>query len=190
MPASNIHTLCDSILDNSESSEQTVHCHNVQTNCYNLTSVQNISIFKLMTNVFDVEHHFDVALIPCACVCRYTPPPLPPSTFFHCLFILNQRELLAFIRNPYTTFSHTECNQFSGELLSLFNIQQRVLFSECTRINACSYCLSTLRLRSAYITQCDCYANGCAAFANTIITSESTRCIYFDVQYEIQHKTM
>lgn len=33
--------------------KQTLHCHNEHTNCYNLTSVQNISIFKLMTNVFD-----------------------------------------------------------------------------------------------------------------------------------------
>lgn len=33
-----------------------IRCHNEQTNCYNLTSVQNIFIFKLMTNVFDVEH--------------------------------------------------------------------------------------------------------------------------------------
>lgn len=36
--------------------KQTLRCHNEQTNCYNLTSVQNIFIFKLMTNVFDVEH--------------------------------------------------------------------------------------------------------------------------------------
>lgn len=67
----------------SQSSQQTLHCHNVQTNCYNLTSAQNISIFKLMTNVFDVEHHFDVALILCACVSIHsaataTPIHIPP----------------------------------------------------------------------------------------------------------------
>lgn len=143
-------------------------------------------------------------------VCRYTLPP-PPSTFFHCLFMLNQRESFAFMHTPYIQ-PYPNAINFWGRLLSLFNIQQRILFPEYTRINACSYCLCTLRLRSAYITQCDCDANnksnssssdsiasiwyGSAAFIyilysvqHTIITSENTRCIYFDVQYEMKYNT-
>lgn len=118
-------------LDGSVSQKQWTD--NVQSNCYNLTSAQNISIFKLMTNVFDVEHRFDVALVHCSHVCRYAPPL---SAYFNCLVIQNPKQTVCFY-----THSIPNAINFWGRLLSLFNIQQRILFSEYTRINACSYCL-------------------------------------------------
>lgn len=153
-----------------KSSEQTLHCHTVQTNCYNLTSAQNISIFKLMTNVFDVEHHLDVAPISmCACVDTLSPfsvlsypEPLPNKIVcFHAYSVCIYSGI-----PMQSTFWGRDC--FHCLIFS------NAFYFEYTRINACSYCLCTLRLRSAYITQCDCDTN-----SSSIATAHSNMAMLY-----------
>lgn len=134
-----LDTICNNIpnVDSPQksSAEQTLHYHSVQTNCYNLTSAQNISIYlKLMTNVYDVEHHLDVARSShrtCARVCADGWTTHPVGLFLSLNQSTSKNRLVSCSSTPRMIEIYSRIpvqSIFRGRLLSLLNIQRRILF--------------------------------------------------------------